>query len=364
MEVSCSTYKGEPGLPDEARGLKPLRVWKREPQPYEEEKRTNVMTPEMCDLAETLPIPELLQVRDERIKEERQKALDGEDKAQEDPWATVTSTSTLNPPATGAVEADAATKTMSTAANKKSEAWAAWNPKNEAAGTQDVRGLSEEKKLALKQKAQDKYRQYSNAQIYNDRVCRTDSWASQWIQGRMKAYGGLNAPSFFRVIPQVEEGPVELYCKPHVFRDMTDEYARHVVSNKELCHIYVVQAQNYNKKLQCWPVEIIGVQLVDDSEGQVANPNHNTVRDPFSGKIALVDMDEMSGYLNFTTPARLQGNRIRFTFDQLGEELRDLFNANRAEDVEGLRVSGNLSETQTGPRDMLRTVFDIQATTR
>ena len=122
--------------------------------------------------------------------------------------------------------------------------------------------------------------------------------------------------------------------------------------------------ENYNKKLQCWPVEIIGVQLVDDSEGQVANPNHNTVRDPFSGKIALVDMDEMSGYLNFTTPARLQGNRIRFNFDQLGEELRDLFNTNRAEDVEGLRVSGKLSETQTGPRDMLRTVCDIQATTR
>ena len=125
-----------------------------------------------------------------------------------------------------------------------------------------------------------------------------------------------------------------------------------------------MQAQTYNTKLQCWPLEITSIQLVDESEVQKENANYDTEMDPLSGKISLVDMESKIGYLNFTTPARLQGNRIKFSFDQLCEELRELFNTTRCEDIDGLRVSGKLSETQTGPQDIIRTVCGIEATNR
>ena len=139
-------------MPDEARGMKPLRVWTQEPQQHEEELRTNVMSPQMSVLAETTPVPDLLQIRDGLIKDVIQKAFDGE--VQEDPWANVTSALKMKPLATGAMEADAAASSTNAAAIKKTDAWAAWNQK---AGTQDVRGMSDDQKLALQQRAQDKY---------------------------------------------------------------------------------------------------------------------------------------------------------------------------------------------------------------
>ena len=169
------------------------------------------------------------------------------------------------------------------------------------------------------------------------------------------------------MIPQEEDGPADLYCKATVFRDWSEDYTRRVVCNRELCYMYVTQAQTWNTRLKCWPLEITSVQLVDESKVQqvtTQNSNYNTEMNPCSGKICLVDVEGKFGYMTFTTPARLQGSRIKFNYDQICEELRELFNTTRGEDIEGLRVSGKLSETQTGPQDTTRTVCGLEAANR